>query len=98
MPGADAAFAAIGLMAVATYLTRVAGVWLVSLAPATPRLERFLRHLSGSVLAALVVPAAINGDVARFAGIAGAATMMVMTRKPLLSLAFGTGLTALLRL
>lgn len=97
MPEADVTIAAISLMAVATYLTRVAGIWLVAFAPATPRLQRALHHLSGSVLAALVVPAAIGADGARLAGVIAACIVMLVTRRALLALILGTAFTGLLR-
>lgn len=89
--------AAIGLMAVATYLTRVAGVWLVGFAATTPRLQRTLHHLPGSVLAALVVPAAIGADAARLAGVIAACIVMLVTRRALLALILGTVFAGLLR-
>lgn len=88
----------IALMAAATYLTRVAGVWLLGLAPLTPRLQQALHHLSGCVLAALVAPAMFGGDIARCAGVVAAFVVMLATRRALPALAAGMLVTALSRL
>jgi uncharacterized membrane protein len=98
MRDVDGTAAVIGLMACATYFTRFAGFWLVSTVRATPLLRSFLHHVSGSALAALVVPAAVGGDGARLAGVASAALVMLLTRKPLFALAVGTVLAALFRI
>lgn len=90
--------AAIALMGVITYLTRAGGVWLVGLVPATDKVERFLHHLSGSVLAALTVSVAFGGDAARIAGVAAACIAMLVTRSALVSLVLGTFIAAIARL
>lgn len=89
---------AILAMAGVTYLTRVGGYWLVGLTPMTPRLERFLKHLSGSILAAILAPAVVNGDHATPLGVAAAAVVMLATRRAFLALAVGVLVTSLLRL
>lgn len=98
MAGTEPVPGTIALMAVATYLTRVAGVWLVALAPMTPRLDRTLHHLSGSVLAALVAPALAGGDLARCAGVVAACAVMASTRSAPFALLAGLTVTALARL
>src|ERR1700681_2554296 len=74
------ALAAIAGMALVTYATRAAGVFLMGLVPITPRLESFLRSLSSSVLVALIVPAALKGDAASLAAVASAGLVMITTR------------------
>lgn len=88
---------AILIMAVVTYLTRAGGVWLVAMVPMTGRVERFLHHLSGSVLAALTVCAASGGDTARAAGVGAAGVAMLITRNVLASLAVGTLFAVMVR-
>lgn len=85
------------VMAVATYLTRVGGLWLVAIVPSTANFERFLHHLSGSMLAALAVTMAFSGDNARAAGVAGGCAVMLISRNAFVSLLAGATLTALLR-
>lgn len=88
---------AILVMGVVTYLTRVGGLWLIAVVPATRRFERFLHHLSGSVLAALAVTMAFSDDAARATGVAGGCLVMLITRNPFVSLLAGMMLTALVR-
>ena len=94
---ATALLTAILVMAVVTYLTRVGGVWLASLIPETRKFERFLHHLSGSVLAALAVTMAFSGDAARAAGVAGGCIVMLITRNAFVSMLAATVLSALVR-
>lgn len=88
---------AILVMGAVTYLTRVGGLWLIAIVPATQRFERLLHHLSGSVLAALTVTMAFSGDGARAIGVAGGCVVMLITRNAFVSLLAGTILTALTR-
>lgn len=98
MPDARLAALAILAMAATTYLTRLGGYWLVGLTQMTPGLERFLKHLSGSILAALLAPTIMGGDPAAAAGVAVAAVFMLLARRPLLALVLGVAATSLLRL
>ncbi len=98
MPDARLAFLAILAMAGTTCLTRLGGYWLVGLTQMTPALERFLKHLSGSILAALLAPAVMGGDLAAAAGVAVAALCMLITRRSFLALVLGVIATSFLRL
>jgi uncharacterized membrane protein len=51
-------------MAIVTYSTRAAGMWLMRFTSPSARTERWLRHIPGSVLAALIAPAVIAHGVA----------------------------------
>lgn len=51
---------AITAMALASYLTRLGGPWLLARLPPSPRRDRFLRPLPGTILAAIVAPAALG--------------------------------------
>lgn len=82
-------------MALITYGTRVAGLWVMAFIPLTPRIEATLRALSGSVLVALVVPAAINGGNAYVAAAATAAVLTYLTGKPMLALCVGVAMAAI---
>ena len=46
-------------MALVTYATRAGGFWLMGRVTPSPRLEAWLRHLPGALLAALVAPAIV---------------------------------------
>ncbi len=89
MPGADLTLLAIAGMALVTYATRAGGLWLMVHVPLSPRVEAFLRYLSGSVLVALVVPAAVQEGTAAWVAIAAALLVMLATRRTLLALLLG---------
>ncbi|MFK8250705.1 AzlD family protein [Ancylobacter terrae] len=88
---------AIVAMALVTYLTRAGGIWVMGFMPMSSRVEAFLRYLAGSVLVALVVPAAVRGGTAAMLAVGTAAVAMAVTRKTLLSIALGVAAAALLR-
>lgn len=92
-----AALLAILGMAVATYITRAGGFWLMSHVSITPRLERFLRHLAGGVLIAIVVAAAMKGDGPLWLALGVVFVVMLTTRKAMLAMAAGVAAAALLR-
>ncbi|HYG86029.1 MAG TPA: AzlD domain-containing protein [Azospirillum sp.] len=97
MPGADLALLAIGGMALVTYATRAGGLWLMVHVPLSPRIEAFLRYLSGSVLVALVVPAALQEGSAAWVAIAAAVLVMLATRRTVLAMVVGVLLAAAYR-
>lgn len=84
-------------MAATTYLTRVGGLLIMSRVPMTRRVERFLEALSGSVLVALLVPAAVAGDAGSRAAILAALGVMAATRQTLAALAAGVAAAVLMR-
>ena len=71
---APAALAILG-MALATYLTRAGGVWLVGRLRPSPRLEATLRQAPGAVLMAIVAPAVLQAGPAGIPAVA--ATLLV---------------------
>ncbi len=86
----------IGGMALATFLTRAGGVWLIGRINPSPRLNRWLSHLPGAVLVALVVPAALEGGGVSV--IATLAAVLVAARTRQLLFAVAAGLIVLLAL
>ncbi|MEZ5863213.1 MAG: AzlD domain-containing protein [Geminicoccaceae bacterium] len=96
MHDADALLA-IGAMAILTYATRAGGFLVMSMVPLSPRLEAFLRHLSGSVLVAIIFPAAVTSGPAAILAILAAVLVMHRTRNALFAMTAGIGLAALLR-
>lgn len=92
--------AAVGLvlaMAVVTYLSRVAGVWAMSFVSTTPRMAATLKALSGSVLVALVVPAAAAGGRVYVVAVCVAAVLTFITGRPLAAMVSGVAVAAILR-
>jgi len=88
---------AIAAMTLVTFLCRIAGVVVMSRVRITPRIERGLRALPGSIILATILPIVIdNGWPAIVALVATVATM-ALTRIDLLSLAAGLGTLSVIR-
>jgi len=96
MHDATAWVAIIG-MALATYVSRIGGMILVSRGVGSPRVEAFLRAVPGSVIASIVAPAVLTSGPAE--ALAGLAVLIVSarTRNILLSMITGIGAVWLLR-
>ncbi|HLW03377.1 MAG TPA: AzlD domain-containing protein [Ktedonobacterales bacterium] len=92
----DAMVAILG-MAVATYVTRAGGLWLMRFVSPSPRVEAWLRHLPGAVLVALIAPAIVEDGMIGAAGALATALIAARTRNLLLSILVGVGLVVLLR-
>ena len=75
--------AAILVMAVLTYATRLAGYALVRRLPLSPRSRRALDAVPGAVLVALVAPATLAHGLAD--ALAGAITVVAALRLPVLA-------------
>lgn len=88
---------AIALMALATYLCRVAGVAVMSRVRLTPRVERGLKALPGCIMAALVVPIGISSGPAAVLGLGAAVAVMALLRQELAALVTGLAVIALAR-
>ena len=91
------ALAAIVAMSAATYATRADGFWLMSHVTLSRKLERFLRYSAGGVLIAIVVQAAMKGDVATWAGLAVTVVAMIALRRSMLSICLGTAVAIAIR-
>ncbi len=85
-------FATIAGMALITYATRAGGLWLIGRVQPTPRLERWLGHLPGAILATFVAPAALAAGPAE--AIAAALTALVAARSGNLLAAMLVGVAA----
>ncbi len=92
------ALAAVLVLALTTYLTRIAGLLAVSSMKVTRRLERVLEALAGAVLISIVAPAAIDGDVAMKCAVGAALVIMVLQRNATLAMAAGVATAILVRL
>lgn len=100
MTGDQVSLAALGvivLMALVTLVTRVGGLVIMSRVPIGPRVERFINGMAGSVLVAVLVPNAVQGDWgARLALLMSLAVMLVL-RRPLVAITAGVATAALWR-
>lgn len=90
--------AAIFLMALATYLTRAGGVFVMSRVPIGPKVERFINAMASSVLVAVITPMAVNGDWGARLALVATLVVMLLLRKPLPAIAAGILTAALWRL
>ena len=93
---ADALMAILG-MALVTYAARAGGLWLVGRAKLSPKTERWLGHLPGAVLTAIVAPAALAGGWAGLLAVAATVLAAARTGNILLAMAAGVASVWLFR-
>lgn len=101
MAGADTLLAgpygphvAILVMALATYLCRIAGVVIMSRVSLTPAIERGLAALPGSIVAATVAPLALKAGPAGILAVVSAILVARLARNELLALVAGLAVAA----
>jgi len=88
--------AAIFAMAVATYATRVGGLWVLRFFKPTPRIQAALDALPVAVLTAVIAPSLSKGGAADL--IAAFLTLLAASRLPLLPVVvIGVGSVVILR-
>jgi uncharacterized membrane protein len=97
MVGETATLAAIVGMALVTYATRAGGILIMRFVPLTARTEAFLRHLSSSVLVAMVAPPLVAGDLAAPVAVSATLLAMLATRNIVAAMVAGVAGAALLR-
>ncbi len=88
---------AIAGMTLVTFLCRIAGVVLMSHVRITPRVERGLRALPGSIILATILPVTLDNGWPAIAAIGAAIAVMAATRIDLLGLAAGLGTLSVIR-
>ncbi|HZH11447.1 MAG TPA: AzlD domain-containing protein [Microvirga sp.] len=91
------AIIAIAAMTLVTFLCRIGGVVLMSHVRITPRIERGLRALPGSIILATILPAALDSGWPAIAALGAAVAVMAATRIDLLGLAAGLGTLSVIR-
>jgi len=82
--------AAIGAMALATYLTRAGGYWLFRVISPPPLVRAMLGYIPGTLFVSYVVPALLLGGVQQWVGAAATVAAMVATRNLALAILGGT--------
>jgi uncharacterized membrane protein len=98
MSEADAVtLAAIAVMAVATYLMRAGGFWLMGHLPLTPRLQRMLEAMPGTVIVATIVPILAREGLTAALSVAAAGAVMLVRRNDLLAVMAGMAVAAAAR-
>jgi uncharacterized membrane protein len=85
-----------GMMAV-TFLCRIAGVVVMSQVRITPRIERGLRALPGSIILATILPVVIDNGMPAILALAAAIIAMVLTRIEIVGLIVGLGTLSIIR-
>ena len=89
--------ALIAIMTVVTLVTRFGGVFLMSFVRINPRVESFINTMASSVLIAIIVPMAVDGDLGALAALVATGVTVLATRKPLPSITVGLFAAALVR-
>jgi uncharacterized membrane protein len=88
---------AIAAMTLVTFLCRIAGVVVMSRVRITPRIERGLRALPGSIILATILPVVIDNGWPAMIALAAAITVMAVTRMDIVGLLAGLGTLAVIR-
>ena len=88
---------AIAAMTAVTLSLRLGGYFLMSYVTVTPRVRRMLDALPGSVIAAAVLPVALQGGPVAIAAVALAMLAMYLSRSDIVAIVVGVGTAALLR-
>ena len=84
-------------MAVVTYACRFGGFWLMNHSKSIKGLERILKHTPGSIVSAIVAPAAfLNGFDDAIAAIV-VALIMIRSQNLLLSICAGVAMVLIVR-
>lgn len=89
--------AIVAAMAVAVYLTRAGGFWLIGRVPIGPRLARMLAALPGAIIAATVAPLLAHGGISALAAAVSALAAMLALRNDFAAVLAGIGAAALVR-
>ena len=88
---------AIAAMTLVTFLCRIAGVVVMSRVRITPRIERGLRALPGSIILATILPVVIDNGWPAMIALAAAIIAMAVTRIDIVGLITGLGTLAVIR-
>jgi uncharacterized membrane protein len=88
---------AIGAMTLVTFLCRIAGVVVMSRVRLTPRIERGLRALPGSIILATILPVVIDNGLPAIIALSAAIVAMAVTRIDIVGLLVGLGTLSIIR-
>ena len=88
---------AIAAMTAVTLSMRLGGYFLMSYVTVTPRVRHMLDALPGSVIAAAVLPVALQGGIVAIAAVVLAMLAMYLSRSDIVAIVVGVGAAALLR-
>jgi uncharacterized membrane protein len=88
---------AIAAMTLVTFLCRIAGVVVMSRVRLTPRIERGLRALPGSIILATILPVVIDNGLPAIIALTAAIVTMAVTRIDIVGLLVGLGTLSIIR-
>ncbi|MBK5959286.1 branched-chain amino acid ABC transporter [Rhodoplanes elegans] len=88
---------AIAAMALVTYAMRAGGFWMMGRVPLTPRVQRMLAALPGSIVAATVLPIVVNGGPLAAAAVGAGVLTMWIARNDFLAVMVGMAVAAAAR-
>lgn len=89
--------AALAVMAIATYAMRAGGFWLMRRVAPSPRIERMLAALPGSIIAATVAPIILRDGLAALLAIGAALLAVLLTKRDIVAVAAGMAVAAAAR-
>jgi uncharacterized membrane protein len=76
---------------------RTSGFWLMRYVPMTPRVKRMVDALPGSIIAAAVLPAVVQGGLIAALAVVSAMLSMWLMRSDFVAVITGMGIAALAR-
>jgi uncharacterized membrane protein len=82
---------AIGVMTVISYLCRIFGYAIMAHIPITPRAQRALNALPGTIVVATLVPGALKGGVPALLALAAAMVAKMIFRQDIAAFIAGLG-------
>jgi len=88
---------AVAAMALAAYVTRIGGYWLIGRFPISKRVHRMLDALPGAVITASVLPPLVKGGFSAGLAVATAMLTMVVVRNDFAAVVAGVAMAALAR-
>jgi uncharacterized membrane protein len=84
-------------MALVTYATRASGLWLMGRVRPSPRVEKWLRHIPGTVLISIVAPIVAASGPAELLAVLATVVVGVRTGNVLLTMLIGVGVVWAMR-
>jgi uncharacterized membrane protein len=87
----------IAVMTAVTVAMRWAGFWLMRYVKVTPRVQRMLDALPGSIIVATIFPAIVKGGLVPAMAIGTALAVMIVTRRDILAVVAGALVAAAAR-
>ena len=88
---------AVVAMAVAVYLTRAGGYWLIGRFTIGPRVRHMFDALPGAIIAATVAPLLLRGGVSALCAVVAAVVTMIVVRRDFAAVVAGVLVAAAVR-